>query len=343
MRKIKLNNCAAWIGNVTEENKRLNFAKAKGIAGIQLYGLYGVFGNASLEAKLALFIARAYGAPYNMLNVAAIMGSGTNGFQKALTFNHNHPANQQFNEFNKENEFWFGWRTDFTISTVSVGQDYTITLDNIAYTYKAVTGDTSGTIAAKLKSKLTAAGYNYSITGSVIKITRTGIVSRPAPQNSHSANISAELVNESFLDWSSSLKWLKAQIAGSNKIISAYVANPYNNWKEEEVKMMSEVLDIYEATNYTTTPNERSSQIRTNQLMHWGNLLSRYPKMTMKFMPIFSAEPNFMGTYLKNNGLDKSENLWNGQWNMDSFTGKKQLLQQGFVYFDYNNLSPLLP
>lgn len=105
LRTLKLNTSQNWLGNEAEENRRLDYAIRNGFNHVQLYGLYSVF-NTPIESYLPAFIAKCYGATYNMQRVGAIMGAGTTGFTYVLNYNAGVSVGERFNDFNKENEFW---------------------------------------------------------------------------------------------------------------------------------------------------------------------------------------------------------------------------------------------
>lgn len=103
-RIFKLNDVSLYVSNPTAVDNVLTYCKGNGFNWIQFYGLYSVFGT-GLEADLALMIEAAY-ATGTILRVGAIMGAGTAGFSAALNYNSTVVPNQQFNDMNKENEFW---------------------------------------------------------------------------------------------------------------------------------------------------------------------------------------------------------------------------------------------
>ncbi|HON92817.1 MAG TPA: hypothetical protein PKZ07_14715 [Sedimentisphaerales bacterium] len=340
MRQIKLNNCATWLGNATSENNRLSYCLSKGIVGIQLYGLYGVFGNATMEARLAAFIAKAYAAPYNMQYVGCIMGSGFNGFQLAINYNASVAANQRFNLFNKENEFWFGMRRDYEIASVLVGFTYSITINLVTYSYTAIAGDTVNTIAGQLATRITAANFNIVVNGDTISVTGPGIVYW---SSSNSARINVSLISEDFESWIQSIKDMKAALL-PGQYISAYVANPFNNWGMTEADQMVGPLTWYEGTNYTTAPNATTTNFRYYQLDYIGKAaLAKIIPTTQKILALHSAEPAFMGPYLQANGLNNSEATWNAQYAAMAFPGKTGIVRDGFCYFDYNRMITYVP
>ena len=350
---LKVNNIGPVLGNTVAENQRLAYAVSQGFTGIQLYGLYGVFGTA-LEADLATFIAKAYNT-YGLKTVGCIMGKGISGFNSALNYNASVSANQRFNDFNKENEFWNYFRVDFIVTSVLVGFTYTITLDVTTYSYTAVAGDTLSSIAASLAAACAPSGYTISITSTnvsndTVKIRDTTSIYASFTY-SNSARITSDNIVETYPDWINSLVWLKANI-GSNGTISAYVANPANNWAVTEAEEMCTNIDYYEGTNYTNVPNQAQVAYRDYQLLYLAEGAANIGKV-QKHYPIFSAESltnptpcgeaTFMGTYLQSNGVATANSTWLAQYNADVFPYKSNLEWKGYNYFIYSCLSLYVP
>ena len=351
---LKVNNISSVLGNLSNENARLAYAQNNGFTGIQLYGLYGVFGDPTKESQLASFINRAY-TTYGLTTVGCIMGRGNSGFINALAYNASVPAISKFNDFNKENEFWNYFRVDFVISTVVIGFTYSITLNGTTYSYTSVPGDTKDTIAAALALACAPSGLAITIrttnvTDDTVSIKNTTNIYASFTY-SNSLNISDDNINETFTDWIASLVWLKANI-GSNGTISAYVANPSNNWGVTEAEQICTNVDYYEGTNYTTTPNESQNSYRNNQLVYIAQGALNIGKV-QKHYPIFSSEslaiiPNcgeatFMGAYLQSNGIATANSTWLSQYNADSIPNKTSLEWVGYNYFSYNCLSQYVP
>ena len=351
---LKVNNIAPVLGNTVAENARLAYAQSKGFTGIQLYGLYGVFGIPAKETQLAAFINKAY-TVYGLKTVGCIMGSGNAGFISALNYNASVPAISRFNDFNKENEFWNYFRVDFVVTSVVVGFTYIITLNGVPYSYTAIGGDTIATIASALAVACAISGFTISIrttnvTNDTVSIKDATSITASFTY-SNSANISSENINETYTNWIASLVWLKANI-GSNGTISAYVANPVNNWGVLEAEQMCTNIDYYEGTNYTTTPNQGQNSYRNNQLVYIAQGALNIGKV-QKHYPIFSAESltnptpcgeaTFMGTYLQTNGIATANSTWLGQYNADAIPNKTNLQWAGYNYFVYSCLSLYVP
>ena len=351
---LKVNNIAPVLGNLANENARLSYAQSKGFTGIQLYGLYGVFGNAVKETQLASFINRAY-TTYGLKTVGCIMGSGNAGFISALAYNASVPAISRFNDFNKENEFWNYFRVDFVVTAAVVGFTYSITLNGTPYTYTAVGGDTIASIAAALAAACAPSGLAITIRSTNVPNDNVSIKDTTSINASFtyssSANISDENINENFTSWIASLVWLKANI-GSNGTISAYVANPANNWGVPEAQQMCTNIDFYEGTNYTTTPNSLQNSYRNNQLVYIAQGAANIGKV-QKHYPIFSSESltnptpcgeaTFMGTYLQTNGIATANSTWLAQYTADPIPNKTNLQWTGYNYFVYSCLSLYVP
>jgi hypothetical protein len=351
---LKVNNIAPVLGNTANENARLAYAQNNGFTGIQLYGLYGVFGNAIKEAQLASFISKAK-STYGLRTVGCIMGSGNAGFISALTYNASVPLVSRFNDFNKENEFWNYFRVDFAVTSAVVGFNYIITLDGTPYSYTAISGDTIATIAAALAAACAPSGFTISIRTTNVTNDTVSVKNTTSIYNSFtyasSANISDDNINETYTSWINSLIWLKANI-GSNGTISAYVANPANNWGVVEAEQICTNVDYYEGTNYTTTPNSLQTSYRNRQLVYIAQGALNIGKV-QKHYPIFSAEDDtnptpcgeaaFMGTYLQSNGIALANSTWLAQYNADPIPNKANLEWTGYNYFVYSCLSLFVP
>jgi hypothetical protein len=351
---LKVNNISLVLGNTVSENARLSYIQSKGFNSIQLYGLYSVFGNTTAQNNLASFISRAR-SNYGILNVGCIMGRGNSGFISALSYNNSVPAISRFNDFNKENEFWNYFRVDFRVTVVSVGYTYSITLNGTTYSYTALIGDTLTSIATALAAACAPSGLTISLRTSSVFNDTVVIKSTASIYTSftytNSGNISSDNVNENYTSWINSLMWLKANI-GSNGTISAYVANPAGNWGLTEATAMCTYLDIYEGTNYTTSPNEAQGIYRNNQMIYIAQAASNLGKV-QNHCPIFSAEyispppgcgeANFMGLYLQTNGITTANSTWKTQYYNDLGLSKTNLNLIGYNYFSYNCLSYYVP
>lgn len=338
-RKLKLNNAAPWLGNAAQEDARLNYCIAKGFNGIQLYGLYGVFGDPTLEGYLASFIQKAY-TLFNLSTVGCIMGSGITGFQLALTYNGSVAANQRFNDFNKENEFWNGYMVQWQVLTAAAGSTYTITIDGTPFSYVRGGGDTNDDVAAALAA-LIDADPDLAGTSTNEFVYARNTADLLAYTYSETANLDPSLINEDYASWIASLQWLAPQLSAT-ELISAYVANPGNRWGVAEAEDMIQVIDFYEGTNYTTAPDEGQTGFRDYQLLYLGQACVNLG-LTQTFQTLFSAEPVFMGPYLNANGIAVAESTWDTQYGLDTFTGKDQLVHNGFNYFDYNDMIIYVP
>lgn len=364
---LKVNNIAPILGDTAAENTRLAYAVSQGFTGIQLYGLYGVFGIPSAEADLAAFINKAY-TVYGLKTVGCIMGIGNAGFIDALAYNASVPATSRFNDFNKENEFWNYFTVYFTVTSAVGGFTYTITLNGTTYSYTAGGGDTRADIAAALATACAPSGLAISIRSvnvpnDTVRIRNTTSIYSSFTW-SNSANIADENIVETYTDWINSLIWLKANI-GSNGIITAYVANPSNNWGVTEAEQMCTNIDIYEGTNYTLVPDEGQNAYRNRQLVYIAQGAANIGKV-QKHYPIFSAEwilpvpgatppipapspaacgddVTFMGYYLQTNGIAAANSDWLGQYTADAIPNKSSLQWVGYNYFSYNCLSLYVP
>lgn len=366
---VKLNDVKTILGIPFDEDDRLGYMKALGFDSIQLYGLYGVFGNATKEAQLAAFIQKAR-VTYGYKHVGCIMGAGISGFQDALNYNASVPVISRFDDFNKENEFWNYFRVDFTVNNAVAGNTYSITLNGTTYSYVAGGSDTTITIASALVLAMAPSGL--SITNGApptnkIRVKDTSSIYASFTY-SNTGNISNELINESYTDWLNSLIWLQNELffLGTGTI-SAYVANPTNNWGVTEATQMCVLIDYYEGTNYTYQPNEGQTGYRDNQLVYIAQGANNLGKI-QKHYPIFSAEwsearssppapftiPDpvatagiacgedvFMGYWLLLNNpgsVALGNSTWTTQYNLDPIPNKSNLQMAGYCWFSSNCL-----
>ena len=353
-RKIKLNRASVWLGNTTLEDDRLNYAASIDCTGIQLYGLQSIWGT-GLEAALPAFITKAKNT-FGFVTVGAIIGS-INSSNGAHAYNVAQPsALTRFDEYNLENEFWFGYRIDFYISfPVVIPFTYTVSITyqsvTKTYSYTSVAGDTSQSIANSLLAACNAnpfVGFSYGI---IQKSTNTWALQVFNRNNisigftyTNSANITTELVNYGFDEWSAWAKYTGGLAILTSTILTAYVANPLNNWPNDAATDMIATLDEIECTNYRSFPNERSSAFRDAQVIKLADAAFAAGKM-LEFYALHSAEPAFMKSYLDQNTIEAppatsaSEDYWLNLWNTDTFTNKASCKHNGFVYFDYNNMT----
>ncbi len=344
-RKMKFNNCATWLGNTAAENARLSYLASLTGDIVQLYGLYGVFGNVGLETALGNFIQKAISPPYNMKRVAAIMGDEA-GFNLAFTYNNSVIATKRFTEINFENEFWFGMRVDFEPRNAVVGQTYGFTVTFNGNTYSASTvavlGDTLATIAQRLLAQINGLipGFLTQIrNGSQVQVINRGNLL--GFTYTATANMRATLVNLAFQDWLNAASAAHAITQANGWVLSAYIANPLNSWGYAEMNEMVKHIDDFECTNYQTTPNERSTVFRNRQLFHLANACANRG-ITRQMHALHSAEPAFLGPYFRANTVvapptTASEQYWTDLWNGDTFPNKASINWQGFCYFVYSD------
>lgn len=357
-----------WLGNSTLENQHLDYCINTCQANwIQLYGLYSVFGNSTKEGYLRTFISKSYAR--GIERVGAIMGNGISGFQSALSYNNN-PLTapyQQFNDFNKEAEFWLKERIYFTVNSSAPAGLYSITLGNNTYSYTAGSGMTPNAIAYQLEQVIPSTYSPY--TASVNSTYDTVVVNASSMfvsfSFSYTSNLSPDLIRESFdnitnnitgreYGWSSSMAWLRNELdttyATKDWITSAYVQNYPSGWGYNWGKTMAQVLDVYEATEYTLGPADAGDIAIVGGSSGHNN----YPQIdyiasgafelgvTRSFVPIFSAETggttNFMGNYFISVGLSGAETAWASSYAPLNISRKANAKHVGYNYFSYNEL-----
>lgn len=331
----------------------LTYAQSKGFTGIQLYGLYGILsgigGTGYYDNSIAYFNNMAY-TGFGMVNVGAILGNGTTGLDAAYDFSMARGvATEQFNEYNKESEFWFGQTVYFTVNSTAAGT-YRITINGQDFIVTSGGAMTTAQIASAFVVLMGGlAGFTVTLNGSVVEVQIAGL---SAFTYSSTANVSAGLISEDFQSWVDSLIYFRPKANAEGWIVTAYVANPTNSWMEDQARYMIEfgALDAYESTNYR--PNYvnayNAATHRARQLYYISEVLfDMSPLFTLNFYPIFSAETAFFGNQVLVAGsLAPMEADWQARWVADvGLLGKAWMLRGAtdFCWFDLNNLSRVLP
>lgn len=323
-RTVKLNNITSYLGNATEEQRHIDMALSWNRNSLQFYGLNNIdFTDTAQTDLLRDFIVRckASGIKY----VGAIRDS-TNGFQKIFDYNAAYPvANQQFNDFNFENEFWFGQKIQYEITSAVSGFTYRITLDGISYTYVAgaldsVTDIRNGLLAAIPTSPTPPATWTKSaISSDTIRIWADS-VNTPFTYST-SANISTSIINLSRENWLLTMELLKTNVVaasgtnwetGSAWHTSAYVQNYAGDprWGSTQAARMIVCIDVYESTNYTVAPDpDRSIE---SQFYLLADALAANPSVKPKQICQFinSTEPDYEHGYYSANGITATTNTW---------------------------------
>lgn len=336
-----------WVGDDNYENMMLNICGSSNLncGCIQLYGLYTILYDNDLIFYLRRFLLKAYNT-YGFSRVGMMFGD-TAGFDKILAFNAGATVpEEKFNEVNLENEFWFGMRVDFRVTSVVVGADYIIEItdaatNNYKFQTVGVLGDTVATIATRLYTQMLSSIPGYVFQQSTTSVTNDTIRVFDRADNlgyayTITGSISDSLVNLALKDWQTLAFTVKPQTQALGIVFSAYVANPLKSWDMIDATAFYYVDDL-ECTNYQTTPNERSTVFRNRQLLNVAERSFLNSKV-QDFYALHSAEAAFMGSYLQSNGITASEAFWTNLWNTDTFPYKSSLLHQGFVYFDFRNI-----
>lgn len=118
-RVLKQNSITTWLGITSQENTRLIYYQNHGIDWVQLYGLNSLSWNTwttgsgttthLTAGRLKLFIEKAK-TLYGVRKIGGIRSANTSKFAEMFNYNADPNitnANQQFDDFNIENEFWF--------------------------------------------------------------------------------------------------------------------------------------------------------------------------------------------------------------------------------------------
>ena len=325
-RSIKLNNIDTFLGNATEEQRRIDWVLSWNANSVQFYGLGNInWGSTTDTDALRDFIVRcrASGIKY----VGGIRSSA-NGFAEMFAYNAAYPvANQQFNDFNYEDEFWFGQRYRYTIDDPEViGFTYRVTINGVNYSYTSVGGDTRATISAALYALIpTSPSGGATWTKSVIDSNTFQLYADSVYvtfTSSTSANISTSVIQSTTEDWLLTMEQLKIDVVlasgtnwetGSAWHTSAYVQNytpPSERWGAPEAARMIECIDVYESTNYTPAPNpDRSIE---SQFFWLADALAANPSVKAKQVCqwINSTEPDYEHGYYSANGIAATTALW---------------------------------
>ena len=360
-----------FYGDLLYENRVLNYAQLIQATGVQFYDLRGVY-QTNLESFLPNFIDKCY-STYNMTRVACIHAS-TSDFNKALAYNASQSvSNKQWNEFNVENEFWFGLHYDFTINSVVVGFTYSITIipagrqPNPPYTLKTyttvgITGDTTATIAQRLVAQMVANpnGPNYVYQIDSNSANKINVFNRAnlEPYNvTYSSNISAEKINSSFAEYNAIITALKQGIGSNPWKLTVYIANPFNLWGNSQAVALvggSNRIDEFECTNYkinSVLPRATAFiQYQLTYLAYAGNVWNR----SIHVYVLFSAESIYNGSYFTAGAVGSPNtieappstaaetvfyNTATTGFTALTFANKNRIIIDGFDYFDYANMT----
>lgn len=351
-RTIKMNNIAAYLGNSAQENAHLQDCLDWHANHIQFYGLGNIMGNPSDEAQLAAFIAKARNT-YGIVYVGGIRAS-QNGFQEMYDYNlsRSNPI-EMFDDFNIENEFWFGERVTFTVpSTVNTGTTYGITLNGHAYNHVRAGGETAADVADAIYALIPQSGTPPSVWTKSQPSSRTIDIwadDVAVPYTYSDTNLSSSVINLTRDQWMDMGEWLKALLVsgGQGWLTSAYVQNYTGSprWGATQAARMIQFIDVYESTNYIPDPgNPDPDRSIESQLYLLANALAANPGVKPKqaFQVIISAEYDYSHTSLDNNGMFDYETDWQNDYNAygtSSPYGNAAFMEfLGTNYFSYNHL-----
>lgn len=356
-RTIKMNDLSAYLGNAGSENTRLANAVSWRANHLQFYGMTSVFDSPS---ALASFIRKArvvYGVQY--IGCIFVNANFSNaGMQECYDYNVSRADPlERVDDFNAENEFWFGERTKFKIATLSIPFTYTITIDGTPYSYTSGGGDSKQDIRDALYALLPftpsgsiSPGEKEKIGTDTIEVWASSVNSPYT--HSTSANITTTVKNLTRAEWMVQMQWVKNLLVagGQGWTTSAYVQNYSGSqrWGATEAALMIQSIDVYESTNYIPTPgNPDPDRSIESQLYLLANALAANPSLKPKqyFQPIISAEDDYSHTSLDARGIHDYEVDWQTLYNAYGAAApygnaaKMELL--GTNYFAYDRL--LLP
>lgn len=349
-RTMKLNNILTYLGDNAAENAHLQQCVDWHVNAVQFYGLSGLdFSDPSETDMLAAFIAKAYNN-YDMIAVGGIRDSMT-GFQEMLDFNSAYAIDEQFIDFNMENEFWFGEKVTFRITSAVNGMTYKVTLDGVDYTHVGTGLDTAATISAAIYALIpTSPSPGITWTKSVTNATTFQIfadsVNTPFT-HATTGNISTAIINFSRAEWLDQMDTLKAALVltGMPWETSAYVQNYSGDprWDLADAVRMIQSIDVYEGTNYTIVPDWE--RLIESQLYLLANALAANPgfKTKQRFQKLFSAEPIYLHNYLSANGINSTETTWDAGYTAFGTTAPygnaDKMYNLGTNYFAYNQMA----
>lgn len=152
-RILYLNDISTYLGNSSQENIRLNYAKTIGANVLQLYGAVPSLSVGS--TPLAAFIKKAK-QNYDINKVSCVVFSRYQASHSiAYNLSRVDPL-ERFDDFNIENEFWFGdYRLNnrFWVTNAVNGASYTIRINGIDYTVTSATTNES-TLAQQLYNQI---------------------------------------------------------------------------------------------------------------------------------------------------------------------------------------------
>ena len=121
------------------------------------------------------------------------------------------------------------------------------------------------------------------------------------------------------------------QTAASNML----EVQAYTGWfREDEVTDLCSVVDVLHVHAYRANGTETFPYTKDRL-----ELLKDHP---MKIVPLFSAEPNFMGAWLQTHGIQEAERLYDQAYQEWSGNAPNQLIKTGANYFAYSHLAKAL-
>ena len=106
----------------------------------------------------------------------------------------------------------------------------------------------------------------------------------------------------------------------------------YTGWfQEDEVTDLCSAVDVLYLHAYRPDGTETFPYTKSRL-----ELLKDYP---MKIVPLFSAESDFMGTWLHTHGLQEAERLYDQAYQDWATNGTSKLVKTGVNYFAYSHLA----
>jgi hypothetical protein len=271
VRGMYVNQFSSILGNAVKEDSLLNYARDSSFNYMALYNLSSLnFSSQSDMNKLSSFISRAR-TTYGITQIGAVSETFAQFRDKIVPYNNSHTANERFNVFNLEFEFWIN-------ASVNAGGVYCVNY----LTQANCSCDTSG------------AFYYY------INLLRQ--VDSIATANG--------AISETYIGW-----FNQGQGAQIQQNISRILLHAYR-------------IDASSVFSYSKT--------------RMGHLASNNTPVTI--IPIFSAEPSFMGPWLTSgHGQMEAYNKYVTDFTADNSSWKQYVNIGGYQWFAQSYLPKPAP
>ena len=137
--------------------------------------------------------------------------------------------------------------------------------------------------------------------------------------------------NESPRDFAGALDRLRSAKLAASGLGRPFRVSAYVGWiTQDEAEALGELVDELAVHAYRPGPEDAFEYVKER--------LSYFDGIYMPIRPIFSAEPDFMGSWLQANGLEQAEHILNTGYDEWTGTAKPFVPKRRFVYFCYSQL-----